>query len=227
MTDSRSSAISPRVFVLAALSLLPIALPIQPQCASEPPLRLQLAQAPASTAGKPVTVHGKISVYEGQRLGVATASGEVSVRLNEPHSVVGVEAAKFSDIVLGTYLGTTAVKQADGTLRALEVHIFASAERGLSEGHKPHSRIPNATMTNANVDNVVKKVDGPLMTLKYKGGEVKVFVPPDAPIVKRAAGDRGFLKPGAWVTIRAIKAPDGSISSSQVTVGLDGFTPPM
>ncbi|MBI2999600.1 MAG: hypothetical protein HYY46_14295 [Deltaproteobacteria bacterium] len=227
MTASHSSASFPRVFVLAVLSLLAIAFPIQAGWASEPPLRLQLAQVPASTAGKLVTVQGRITVYEGQRLGVATASGEVWVRLNEPLGVVGMEAAKFSDIVLGTYLGTTAVKQADGTLRALEVHIFAEAERGLSEGHKPHSRIPNATMTNANVDNVVKKVDGPLMTLKYKGGEVKVFVPPDAPTVKRTAGDRGLLKPGAAVTIRALKAPDGSISSSQVTVGLDGFTPPM
>lgn len=219
--------ISPRMFVINGLSLLAIALPIQPGWASETALRQQLAQAPASTAGKPVTVHGKISAYEGQRVGVATGGGEVWVRLNEPLSVVGVEAAKFSDLTPGTYLGTTAEKQADGILRALEVHIFAEAERGLSEGHRPHSRLPNATMTNANVDNVIKQVDGPVMTLKYKGGEVKVFVPPDAPLVKRAPGDRGLLKPGAVVTIRAIKAADGSISSSQVTVGLRGFIPPM
>lgn len=219
-------AISPRMFVPASLFLATIALSTQPQWAGEPPLRQQLAQAPSATGGKTVTVHGKISSYAGQRLGVATTAGEVSVRLNEPLGVVGVEAAKAADITPGTYLGTTAEKRADGTLRALEVHIFAEAERGLSEGHKPHSRIPSATMTNASVDNVVKKAEGPLMTLKYKGGEVKVLVPPDAPIVKRVPGDRGLLKPGAWVTIRAIRDADGSISASQVTVGLHGFIPP-
>lgn len=220
-------AIISRIFVIAALSPLMVALPIQPARASETVLRQQLAQAPASTAGKTLTVRGKIISYEGQRLGVATAGGEIWIKLNNPFSVRAEEAAQLADLTPGTYLATTAEKQADGTLRALQVNIFPETQRGSGEGHRPHSRLPNATMTNANVEQVVKKAEGPYLTLKYKGGEVTVLVPPETPIVRRAPGDRELLKPGAGVAIRAIQAPDGSVSSSQVTVGLHGFLPPI
>lgn len=220
-------AIYSRMFVIVGFSLLPIVFPAQPGWASGPALRPELAQVPAGPAGKPVTIQGKIVAFESLRLGVATANGEVWVQLNNPFNVRGVEAAQLSDLTPGIYLATTAEKQADGTLRALAVNIFPEAQRGTAEGHRPHSRLPNATMTNANVEQVVKRVEGPLLTLKYKGGEVKVFVPPDTPIVRIVPGGRELLKPGAGVSIRAVQAPDGSISSLSVTVGLHGFMPPM
>jgi hypothetical protein len=65
------------------------------------------------------------------------------------------------------------------------------------------------------------------MTLKYKGGEVKVFVPPDTPIVRRVLADRGVLKPGAEVLVQATHATDGSISASQITVRAPANNPPM
>jgi hypothetical protein len=77
-------------------------------------------------------------------------------------------------------------------------------------------------MTNANVDKVeqvaVQDVKGPLLTLKFKGGEIKVFVPPDASVVKRVPGGRELLKPGAGVAIQATQAADGSLSASRITV---------
>ena len=35
----------------------------------------------------------------------------------------------------------------------------------------------------------VQDVNGRMLTLKFKGGEVKVFVPPTTPIVKRVPGE--------------------------------------
>jgi hypothetical protein len=67
-------------------------------------------------------------------------------------------------------------------------------------------------------DVAVQAVRGRLMYLKYKGGEVKVFVPPDIPIVKRVPGDRAMLKPGAEVSIQSTRAADGSLTASQITV---------
>jgi hypothetical protein len=131
---------------------------------------------------------------------------------------------RFSDITSGMYVGTTAEKQADGTFRASEVHVFSEDQRGAGEGHRPLGSAPQsgATMTNANVerveDVVVANVKGRIMSLKYKGGEVKVFVPPDIPIVQRALSDREVLTPGAEVSIQGTPQPDGSLSASQITV---------
>jgi hypothetical protein len=89
------------------------------------------AQAPK---GKPVSIRGKISAVEKQALKVTTSAGEVLVKLPDDVRIGGVEAAQLSDIEAGKYVGTTAVKQADGNLKALEVHIFPDSSRGTGEG---------------------------------------------------------------------------------------------
>jgi hypothetical protein len=57
-----------------------------------------------------------------------------------------------------------------------------------------------------------------MLTLKYKGGEIKVLVPPDAPVVKRVLGDRSLLRPGAEITVQASQAADGARTATQITV---------
>ena len=52
-------------------------------------------------------------------------------------------------------------------------------------------------MTNGTVGATVTGVSGPVITVKYKGGEQKIVVSPDTPIVKYVIGDAGDLKPGA------------------------------
>ena len=39
-------------------------------------------------------------------------------------------------------------------------------------------------MTNGTVGATVTGVDGPVLTVKYKDGEQKIVVPPDAPVVR-------------------------------------------
>ena len=180
------------------------------------------AHSQGSASTQPVTIRGKMSGLSGQNLIVATNSGDVSVQLTETTKFVTEAPIKLSEIKSGLYLGTTAQKQADGTFLASQVHVFADDERGLSEGHRPSSSVPTSTMTNANVerveDVVVKDIRGPLMTLKYKDGEVKVFVPPNTPITKRVPGDRSLLKAGAVVSVQALPGADGAMSAAQVTI---------
>lgn len=192
--------------------------------------QLQPAQAQAPK-GKPISIRGKISAVEKQALKVTTSAGEVLVKLPENVRIGGVEAAKLSDITAGNYVGTTAVKQADGNLKALEVHIFPESSRGTGEGHRPWDLQPGSTMTNANVEKVeqvaVEKVQGQLLTLKYKDGEQKVFIPPGTPIVKNVPGDQSLLKPGTGVYIPAVRSEDGTITATRITVGVGGIMPPM
>jgi len=181
--------------------------------------------------GKPITIRGKISAIEGQNLKVMTSAGDVLVRVPENTRVGGVAAAQLSDISAGSYVGATATKQPDGNLKALEVHIFPEEGRGTGEGQRPWDLTPDSTMTNANVEKVeqvsVEKVQGSLLTLKYKGGDAKVFIPPGTPIVKNVPADRSALKQGAGVYIPAVRGDDGTVTATRVTVGLNGIMPPM
>jgi len=192
------------------------------------PFQLAQAQAPQ---GKPLTIRGKIAAVEKGSLQVTTAAGEVMVKFADDVRIGGVEAAKLADIGTGSYVGTTAVKQPDGTLKALEVHIFPESSRGTGEGHRPWDLQPGSTMTNANVEKVeqvaVEKAQGQLLSLKYKDGEQKVFVPPGTPIVKNVPGDRSLLKPGTGVYIAAVRGEDGTITATRITVGVGGIMPPM
>src|SRR5215471_1553464 len=212
-----------QIFVLwiAAVNLL-VLVNFLPQTASGQ------AEAPK---GKPVTIRGKIAAIEGQNVKITTTAGDVLVHVPENTRVGGVAAAQLSDIAAGGYVGTTAIKQPDGNLKALEVHIFPPEGRGTGEGQRPWDLTPGSTMTNANVEKVeqvsVEKVQGSLLTLKYKGGDAKVFIPPGTPIVKNVPADRSALKPGAGVYIPAVRGDDGTITATRVTVGLNGIMPPM
>jgi hypothetical protein len=181
--------------------------------------------------GERVRIRGKITAVEGQNLKVTTSSGDVLVHVPENTRVSGIAAAQLSEITEGSYVGTAAIKQPDGTLRAREVHIFPEAARGAGEGHRPWDLTPDSTMTNGNVEKVeqtsVGHVQGEMLTLKYKGEEAKVFIPPGTPIVKNVPADRSLLKPGAGVYIPAVRGDGGTITATRVTVGVAGVMPPM
>jgi hypothetical protein len=187
----------------------------------------RLAQATGTPADRPVSIRGTIVGLEGSQLRVATASGAQVVTLIPPLTVTGASRASLADIGPGTYLGTAARAQPDGSFRALEVHIFAESMRGTGDGHRP-MEAPGTTMTNASVDALVQRADGPFLTLKHKDGVTQVLVPPDAPIVRYGPGDPSLLVPGASVVVfRAARAADGSLSASRVTVGVDGTRLPL
>jgi hypothetical protein len=191
-------------------------------------LALVLAMSSAQ-AQEVVRVRGTIEKAEGNTLLVKTREGsQVTVKLTDNAQVNGVAKAALADIKQNSFVGITAMPQPDGTQKALEVHIFPEARRGAGEGHRPWDLVPNSTMTNANVEQLVTAVDGPMLTMKYKDGEKKISVPNNATIVQFVNGDRSELKPGAKIFIAAgTKKPDGTIETGGVNVGRDGITPPM
>jgi hypothetical protein len=187
----------------------------------------RLAQASGAPVERPTTIRGTIAGLQGETLRVTTASGVETVTLDPPVTVTGATRASLTDIGPGTFLGTAARTQPDGTFRALEVHIFDESMRGTGEGHRPMDA-PGTTMTNASVDAVVQRTDGPLLTLKHQDGVTQVVVPPDTPIVRFGPGDPSLLVPGASVAIfRAVRAADGTLHASRLTVGVDGTRLPM
>src|SRR5580704_12735542 len=183
----------------------------------------------AAQAQQPVRVRGTIEKADGNTFLVKTREGnEVTVKLTDNAQVAGVVKASLSDIKQNSFVGITALPQADGTQKAIEVHIFPEARRGAGEGHRPWDLMPNSTMTNANVEQLVTAVDGPMLTMKYKDGEKKISVPNNATIVQFVNGDKSDLKPGAKIFIAAgTKLPNGDVETAGVNVGKNGITPPM
>jgi hypothetical protein len=171
-----------------------------------------------------VSLNGKVTSLKEQELMAETTNGPAAVKLNDKTVIRGELPIKFSDITPGMYVGATAAKQPDGTFRASRLHVFSEDQRGTGEGHGPLSSAPGSglTMTNANVETVedvaVQNVQGRVLLLKYKGGEIKVLVPADTVVVKRVIGDSTWLKSGAELSITANRADDGALTATQITV---------
>jgi hypothetical protein len=180
--------------------------------------------AQTGSAGNTISVNGTVSSITGSDMTVMANSGPVVVKLGDKTIIRGEVPVKFSDITSGMYVGATAEKQPDGTFRASRLLIFTEDQRGTGEGHRPLTSAPQSgsTMTNANVETVedvaVQNVEGRMLALKYKGGEIKVLVPADTPVVKRVIGDRRLLTPGSTVSASGPRAEDGAIVASQITV---------
>jgi Domain of unknown function (DUF5666) len=180
-----------------------------------------LAQQPQT-----VRLRGPIEAVEGSTLTVkAGEAGDVKVKLTDNAAVYGVVKASLADIKPGDFIGVGATPQADGSQRAIQIMIFAEVQRGTGEGHRPWDR-PNTTMTNATVDTTVAGVDGQVVMVKYKDGEKKIVVGPDAVIRAYVVGSKDELKPGANINIiAATKKPDGTFEAARVNVGREGLVP--
>jgi hypothetical protein len=149
------------------------------------------------------------------------------IKLADNVAVRGIIKASLADIKANSFIGVTGIPQADGSQKAVEIHIFPEALRGTGEGHRPWDLVPNSTMTNATVAQMVKGVQGDEITLKYKDGEKKIIVTPETVIVTYAPGTKDELKPGAKIFTIAQKKDDGTLESASVSVGRNGVAPPM
>jgi hypothetical protein len=180
----------------------------------------------------PVRVRGEIEKVDGNTLSVKSRDGTAyTVNLADNARVMAFVKASLADIKPNSYIGVTAMPQADGSQKAVAIHIFLEAQRGVGEGHRPWDLRPGSTMTNAAVETTAGSVDGQVLTVKYKQGdktdEKKVIVPPDAAIVAYTPGEKSELKPGAQIIIfGAQKQADGTLQAQAVNVGR-GVAPPM
>ena len=182
----------------------------------------------AQQQSSPVRVRGTVEGADGPMLTVRSRETMHKVRMADNVAVRGVVKASLSDIKQDSFIGVTGMPQADGSQKAVEIHIFPEALRGTGEGHRPWDLMPNSTMTNATVAQMVKGVAGDEITLRYKDVEKKIVVVPNTTIVTYVPADKSELKPGAKIFIPAAnKREDGTLEAATISVGRDGITPPM
>ena len=200
-----------RMLLLSAMSLVVIG-PIAVQAAAE----------------RPTIVRGTISEVSGNVLKVAANNGQTDkVALANDAKIAVVHTASLSDIKSDSYIGVAAKPKPDGTLEALEVHIFPASMRGVGEGTRDWDLGTNSSMTNGTVAKV-DTVAGNKVTVSYRGGEKTIAITPSTKIVSLTAGNRDELKPGtkAFIPVSG-KQPDGTLQATRITIGSGNTAPPM
>ena len=189
-------------------------------------------------------VPGDIVRYTGGALQIKTASGaERSASVNDRTRISVRGASDISQVQPGSFVGVTAAPGKDGTLTASEIHIFPENMRGRGEGHRPMTgadtmtnatvagisgqRAQQGSMTNATVANTAEANGDVKLKLTYKGGEQVIAVPHGTPVMTTDVGDASLLSPGAHVIVYGTTLPDGQLVADRISVGKDGYVPPI
>ena len=181
----------------------------------------------AQSGGSPARLRGKIDAVSDDAIQLTLRNGtKASAKLSSNVRIVWLTVAQPNEIKQGSYVGTAAVPQADGTLKALEVQVFPESMRGVGEGSRDWDLGPGSSMTNGTVGSLVA-AKGRTITITYKGGDKRVVVPDDVPIVTYEPANRGALTVGASVLINGSRAADGTVTATSVSVGKNGLVPPM
>jgi len=181
--------------------------------------------AAAAEAQTTTRLRGTITAIDGNTMSVKSREGnDVKVQLPDTVSVAVAKAIRFEDIKQGDYVGATTTTKPDGTLSAVEVHYLPPT---VPEGQGPWDLQPGSTMTNAKVSSIVATADKRELTLQYKDGTAKIYVPESAPIVRAVPGSRSDLRAGEYVFAAVQTAPDGTMTAPRVQVSKDGVRPPM
>jgi hypothetical protein len=195
-------------------------------------LQLLAASATAASAmvsaqqARSVRLRGTIEAVSETKLALHERSGRrMELALSPTYTVTEVFPIALADIKAGSFVGVGGLPQPDGSQRAIAVLLFPEAMRGTGEGHYPFDFLPDSTMTNATVADVVAAPDGRRLQLKYKDGEKTIVVPPDAPIVSLRPGERSMVLPGAKVAVN-VQEINGQPTVVRVNAGRNGFAPP-
>ncbi|UVM48886.1 MULTISPECIES: hypothetical protein [unclassified Pseudomonas] len=184
------------------------------------------AQA-ADAPGMRIGVRGEITGISADVMKIHVNSGEnVVINLTRDTKTHAVTLANIEDIKPGSYIGSAAVPQEDGTLKALEVHVFPPELAGSGDGHRPFDLVKGSSMTNGSVGDLVVS-NGRVLTVNYKGGQQTILVPEDVPIVNVVPGDRSLLKVGVKIVTFVTQSADGTLTAQSIAAGKDGITPPM
>jgi len=193
-----------------------------------------LAQsAPTADSGAPLIVRGTVVSASANELVLNSDTGVVRVTLVQPFHVYARVPSDLSKVQDKSFIGVTTVKQADGSERATEIHVFPEALRGLGEGSRmmapvasggasrmtngnvSASRMTNGTASQSRMSNgSVSRTSGSSLVVQYAGGSQNVTVPPNTPVTELKIATRN-LAAGDQVAVPVTKASDGSLTSDK------------
>lgn len=170
-------------------------------------------------------VPGVVQALVGDMLDITTSTGVVHTTMTPATTVAVVTHARPGDLKPGVFVGSTAVRQPDGSFKATEVHVFPESMRGSGQGNYPWEG-PQVTMTNGAVA-VLKGTKGRVMTVDYGTGTKDILVPDSVPIVNIGPAQRSQVVKGVQVLVVGTPAGSGPLPATFVILGSPGVKPPM
>lgn len=195
-----------------------------------------MAQSAAQNVAQP-PLRAVITAVDASALQLTdTAGAKITMGLLPGAAVIDVVPGNLADMKPGSYIGSAAMKQPDGTYRAIELQIFPPAMKGVGLGTRAWNLQPKSTMTNGTVRGLTSaggtvgavKADGDTtLDVNDGSGEKTILIPQGVPVVTFMPGKMADLVPGAHVLIFASRTPDGKLVTGRVNVGLNGLVPPM
>ena len=205
----------------------------------------------ALAAPQPERIRGTIVGATDTTLTIKLRDGKTQdVAIAPTTKFASVVKSSLSDVGDGKFIGTATKGEPPV---ALEVVIFPDSMKGTGEGHYDWDTIPDTTggnapvkssMTNGTIKASAKPLTkssmtngtvaagsaagaGKSITVTYGDGKsLAISVPPSAPIVAFAPGDKSVMVPGAAVFANSL-ADGGKVTARFIAVGKDGVVPPM
>ena len=149
----------------------------------------QAAQsAPTPDPNAPI-IRGTVVSVSADQLVLKSDSGTATVRLTQPFHLYVRAPSDLAHVKENSFIGVTTVKQADGSERATEIHVFPEELRGVGEGSRmmaPNTSAAANRMTNGNVsasrmtsgtasqsrmsNGNVSSTNGSTLVVQYAGG---------------------------------------------------------
>jgi hypothetical protein len=186
------------------------------------------AVVPATGRAQPRSVRqrGTIEALSDGRLTLRERGGRrIELAIAPDVRVTEVYPVTLADVTPGSFVGVGGMPQADGSQRAIAVVLFPESMRGTGEGHRPFDFLPQSTMTNATVADVVGATDGQRLQLRYQGGAQTIVVAKETPVVSLRPADRSLLAVGGGVSLTAEEV-DGQPVATRINASRNGFAPP-
>lgn len=177
-------------------------------------------------------VRGQLVSMSDSTLVVDSRGNQVTVAFSPPLEVYSRVPAKLSDVKPNSFVGITSAPQADGTMRASEIHIFPDKLRGTNEGSFPMGQrgagAPGGgnTMTNGTVtgggtsgnqmtNGTVGTQTGNSLTVKFQSDSQTIVIPPNVTVTALTLTN-SKLTPGTNVVVQTTKAADGGLRATRV-----------
>jgi RNase P/RNase MRP subunit p29 len=181
-------------------------------------------QSSAPTMADTMTmVRGTVASATANQIVLTTDTNTVTVKVSEPLQVFDRTPGDMAQVKDNSFIGVTTVKQADGSERATEIHIFPDALRGLGEGSRmmappasgDASRMTNGSVSASRMSNgTVANATGSTLVVQYAGGSQSVTVPANTPVMEIKPVSKQLVA-GDRVVIVARKQSDGSLAASK------------
>lgn len=196
----------------------------------------------ATAETPPLRVHGVVKAFDGQYLTLTADSGKTMVLGLQPATrIVRNHMLTLADVKPGYFVGTLAMKSADGALHAQAIRVFPPASLGVGEGQYPMELNPSRIVTNAVVTSVTPGPSGGSLSLTFRGaggepecsgrapsggggcsGSAQLVVARGVPIIAITEGDPSLLLHGAIVLAYATADVTNLFTATSITVERDG-----